>query len=223
MSAGNSCAEAEAVLAFWFADSTQDGQALEAAIRRWFHTDTAFDQQIHQRFGHLVAAALDGGLREWEETPRARLALVLLLDQFTRNCFRGSARAYAGDARAQSLVREGIARGFDMELAPIERGFFNLPLEHAEDAELQALSVERSRRNLDGLPRGALRHHLESFLEAAVEHAEVIARFGRYPHRNKPLGRPSTPAELAYLDDGGKSWGQTASAQANPDAAERSG
>ena len=134
--------------------------------------------------------------------------MVLLLDQFTRNCFRGSDRAFSGDARAQALVRDGLARGFDQELAPVERAFFNLPLEHAEDAGLQSLSVERARRNLDGIPRGALRHHMERFLTAAIEHAEVITRFGRYPHRNQPLGRTSTPEERAYLADGGKSWGQ---------------
>ena len=196
------------VLDFWFGDCTEDPRRIESRIHLWFRTDPATDEAIRERFGPRIEQALAGGLDRWAEEPRGRLALVLLLDQFTRNVFRRSARAFAGDARALALAREGFARGDDEVLHPIERAFLGLPLEHAEDVAVQALSVERARLNLEAAPRGPLRHHLGEFLKAAEEHAATVRRFGRYPHRNAVLGRESTPQEAAWLADGGKGWGQ---------------
>ena len=196
------------VLEFWFGDCVAEPRLIDARIRLWFRSDAGIDAEIARRFGERVDAALADGLGAWAEEPHGRLALVLLLDQFTRNVFRGSARAFAGDERALALAREGIARGHDQALAPIERAFLGLPLEHAEDVAVQALSVERARLVLECLPRGPLRHHLGEFLKAAEEHAETVRRFGRYPHRNRVLGRASTPEEIAWLDENGRRWGQ---------------
>ena len=196
------------LLDFWFGDSVRDQRSLEARVRIWFRSEPEFDREIERRFGHLVEQALTGELANWEDDPHGRLALVLLLDQFTRNIHRGTARAFAGDARALGLVRDAIAAGDREHLAPIERAFLGLPLEHAEDLDVQTLSVAQARGNLEGVASGALRHHLERFLQAAEEHAETVRRFGRYPHRNKALGRESTAEESAWLAEGGKGWGQ---------------
>ena len=196
------------VLDFWFADSVREPRALAGRARVWFRSDAEMDRDIQRRFGDLVEQALAGGLGEWSEDIRGRLALVLLLGQFTRNIFRGSARAFAGDPRALALAREAIEQGQDEALAPVERAFLYMPLEHAEDLDVQTLSVERALHNLDGVASGALRHQLQQFLKAAREHAETIRQFGRYPHRNRVLGRENTAEEAAWLATGNKGWGQ---------------
>lgn len=198
----------QGILEFWFGDCLDDTRRIEARIGFWFRTDVETDKSIRERFGQHIEQALAGELDHWAGDPHGRLALVLLLDQFTRNVFRGSARAFAGDERALALAREGIARGHDQALAPIERAFLGLPLEHAEDVSVQALSVAQARMNHESAPQGPLRHHLGEFLKAAEEHAATVHRFGRYPHRNRALGRDSTNEEAAWLEQGGKGWGQ---------------
>lgn len=186
------------ILAFWFPDDDND----EAAVRRWFTRDEAFDEAIRTRFGTWVERALAGELEEWSATPRGRLAQILLLDQFTRNLFRGSPRTFAGDARARALTLDGIDRGDDVALPPAQRVFFYLPLEHAEDPALQERSVALFEQLAHEAPQ-AERARYDNFADYARGHRDAIARFGRFPHRNAVLGRATTPDEQAYLDAGG--------------------
>jgi uncharacterized protein (DUF924 family) len=137
-----------------------------------------------------VEAARRGALDHWAASPRGRLALIILLDQFPRQCFRGTPEAYASDAKAQALAAEGVAARVDEQLTFAERQFFYMPLMHAEDRDLQALSLERF---------DALHEDAEAVLGFATGHRRVVYRFGRFPHRNRVLGRPSSPEEEAFL------------------------
>jgi uncharacterized protein (DUF924 family) len=182
------------VLDVWFADEN---------TVRWFLRDPEFDQVIGERFGATLEAAAAGKLDDWAATPRGWLALLIVLDQFSRNIYRGDARAFAQDAKVQALTLAGLERRDDETLAPLERVFAYLPLEHAEDLALQWRSVTLFRAlALQATPTS--RGQYENFVEYARRHCEVITRYGRFPHRNAALGRPSTPDELAYLaEDGG--------------------
>jgi uncharacterized protein (DUF924 family) len=193
------------VLDFWFEGVDGSGPAPKAAFARWFGKSEDTDREIAARFGKRVDQALRGELDRWIETPRGRLALVILLDQFTRNLFRGTARAFSGDVRALALCREGIARGDDDALDHHQRVFLYLPLEHAEDAGAQADSVRVFEALAAAVP-STLRGEFEGYLDYARRHAEVIERFGRFPHRNRALGRPSSEQELAFLSQPGSSF-----------------
>ena len=181
------------VLDFWF------GTPRGRARREWFVKDAAFDEEIRRRFGALHEAASRRALEAWRESRDGMLALVILLDQFSRNLYRGQARAYAQDAHALECVRQALARGDDRQLAPAERQFLYLPLEHSEDLDVQDEALERM-RSLDYFDemRGAL--------EWARRHREIIARFGRFPHRNAALGRASTPDEVEFLKEPGSGF-----------------
>jgi uncharacterized protein (DUF924 family) len=181
------------VLDFWFG-------ADDVARDAWFRKDAGFDALIRERFGALVEQALAGGLAGWEATAHDALALLLLLDQFTRNIFRGTPRAFAGDARALAMARAMVARGDDAALPPLRRVFVYLPFEHAEEAQAQQASL----RLFGAL--AAAHPALASFDDYAHRHAEVIERFGRFPHRNAILGRASTLEELAYLSQPGSGF-----------------
>lgn len=177
--------------AFWFGAAVPDP--------RWFRKDPAFDAEIRTRYGAAIEAALEGAYEAWSATPRGALARILLLDQFTRNVFRGTPRAFAGDPLALDVAGRAVDAGFDRELGPNERWFLYLPFEHAEDAAAQDRSL--------GLFGALARETGERGpLEWAEKHAAVIRRFGRYPHRNAILGRASTPEELAYLDEPGSGF-----------------
>ena len=191
--------EATAVHDFWFGPLDADGFCVEDRHRLWFKADAATDAAIRDRFGLLIEQALAGELDDWT-APRERLTLIVLLDQFTRNIFRGTARAFEGDARALALARSAVESGHDRRLAPIERTFAYLPFEHAEDPVAQERCVALFRGLIEELPE-RLRPRVESSLDYALRHREIIARFGRFPHRNRVLGRASTPAEIAYLED----------------------
>jgi uncharacterized protein (DUF924 family) len=181
---------AQDVLDFWFGapGSPERGRTRDV----WFRKDAAFDDAIRARFGAAVATAIAGGCTHWDANAEGTLAHVLLLDQFTRNAFRDTPRAFAGDAQALAVADGAIARGFDRALDPFGRWFLYLPFEHAEDADMQrrslALFGELAHETGDPVP-----------LEWAQKHADVIFRFGRYPHRNAILGRASTPEEEAFL------------------------
>lgn len=177
----------EEVLAFWFAPGRE---------AQWFKRDGAFDAEVRDRLGPLSEQALDGALDHWAGTARGALALVILLDQVPRNLFRGRARAFAGDARALALAKQAIERGFDRDLAASQRLFLYMPLEHCESMEEQELCVALTAA-LDGNP---------DWLDYAVRHRDIIARFGRFPHRNAVLGRRSTPEEEAFLKQPGSSF-----------------
>jgi uncharacterized protein (DUF924 family) len=181
------------VLDFWFG-------VTDAARDEWFRKDDAFDASIRERFGASVEQALAGGLAGWEHTAHDALAVLLLLDQFTRNIFRGTPRAFAGDARALALARAMVARGDDVALPPLRRVFVYLPFEHAEAAHAQRESL----RLFGAL--AAAHPSLATFDDYARRHAVVIERFGRFPHRNAILGRPSTPEEIAYLRQPGSGF-----------------
>jgi uncharacterized protein (DUF924 family) len=170
------------VIDFWFRELTP---------RQWF-TDggPTLDERVRTRFGALVDAARQGDLEHWAQSPRGRLALIILLDQFPRHVFRGTREAYASDAKAQALAAEGIEASMDEDLTLSERQFFYMPLMHAEDRDLQALSLERF---------DALRDATQAVLGFACGHRRIVYRFGRFPHRNKVLGRASSPEEEAFL------------------------
>ncbi|WP_201316057.1 DUF924 family protein [Dyella sp. EPa41] len=179
----------EDVLEFWFDP---------AAEVHWFDRDDAFDAHVRERFGAALDAAVRGELDGWEATPEGWLALLIVLDQFSRNIYRDDARAWSHDAKAQALALAGVARGDDQRLAPLRRLFAYLPLEHAEDLSLQRHCVQLFERLVEPLSAGQ-RAQFENFLDYARRHHDVIERFGRFPHRNAVLGRPSTDAEQAYL------------------------
>lgn len=179
----------EEILEFWFG---RPGTAEHGSSRSsWFRKDPAFDAEIWARFGVAIETALAGGFADWG-SPRGALARILLLDQFTRNCFRDTPRAFAGDAPALAAAEDVVARGDDLALAPLERWFVYLPFVHAESphAQEQSLTLFRRLRDETGLAEP---------LPWAERHAAVVRLFGRFPHRNAILDRASTPEEVAFL------------------------
>jgi len=182
-----------AVLEFWF------GSPPGPSRTEWFRKDAAFDARIRERFGALHAAASRRELDSWRAQPESMLALVVVLDQFSRNLFRGDPRAFAQDAYARECAREALARGDDRSLLPVQRQFLYLPLEHSEDLADQERSVELMR---------ALEPFEETrgLTEWAEKHRVIIARFGRFPHRNAALGRASTAEEIAFLAQPGSGF-----------------
>lgn len=182
-SSGDSAlATVDDVLSFW----------REAGPDRWYKKDETFDAQIRERFLNTYRAAAAGSLRTWADTAEGALALVIVLDQFPRNLFRGSAEAYATDPLARRIADAAIAKGFDKAIAGDERQFFYMPLMHSESLADQERCV--------ALIRAA---KLDSNISYAEQHADIIRRFGRFPHRNAILGRATTAAEQAFLDAGG--------------------
>ena len=188
----------EAVLEFWLGESNDLGLPRPETRRRWFEGGARFDAEVRDRFGPTLEAALRGDLDAWCETPRGRLALVIVLDQMTRNAFRGSSRAFAGDARARELVRTALEAGGDASLTPAERYFLYMPLMHAEDPRLQEESVARFRAlaEADPEPGGGM---LSGGVRWAEGHRREIERFGRFPGRNAALGRENTAEERSFL------------------------
>ncbi len=172
----------EEVLAFWRA----------AGPKRWFAVDSAFDAQIRERFLATHEAAAAGRLSAWEDAAESALALLIALDQFPRNMFRGAARAFSTDALALAAARRAIGRGFDLETPMPERNFFYLPFEHSENLADQERCVALTEATGDA-----------EAVKWAKVHLDVIRRFGRFPHRNAALGRVSTPEEIAFLESGG--------------------
>lgn len=166
----------------------------------WFEKSDAFDAQIRRRFGALHQQAVDGELDSWALEPESWLALLIVLDQFSRNLHRDDALAYAADAKVRSIVLPGLARDDDKRLSTLQRVFVYLPLEHAEDLALQNRSVDLFTQLSEAASPGDRPTYL-NFLDYARRHRDVIARFGRFPHRNQVMGRVSTAAELAYLSE----------------------
>lgn len=191
-------AQAQDVLDFWFLppDNLDYGQSRV----EWFRKDEAFDAHIRARFGALIDAAIEGGLRAWEATPHGALARLIVLDQLTRNVYRGTPRAFAGDAQALALAVALTQAGQDRLLPPMLRAFAYLPFEHAEDLAMQARAVELFQLLSQAQPG------FDGMLDYAQRHQEVIARYGRFPHRNAILGRPSTPEEVEFLRQPGSSF-----------------
>jgi uncharacterized protein (DUF924 family) len=188
-------AAASEVLDFWF--GVPGAPAHGRARAEWFRKSDVFDAEIAQRFGGLIEQALRGELRDWDAPPEGALARILLLDQFTRNVFRDSPRAFAGDALALAAARAMVASGQDHALLPVQRAFVYLPFEHAEDPGLQDEAVRLFGQLAAAAPE------LDGMLDYAQRHRAVIARFGRFPHRNALLGRASTEEESAFLREPG--------------------
>ena len=189
------------VLDFWLADGLTEGWPTTDLNKRWFLGGKALDAEIDSRFGAAVRQAMAGGLQSWEADLLPRLALIILLDQFTRNVLRGSGEAFAGDARAQQLVQRTLAAGDDVRLPWVGRVFLYMPLEHAEDLALQQQCVACFTRLLDEAP-AALKKPLQGNLDFAKQHHDIIKRFGRFPHRNAAMGRTSTAEEETFLIEG---------------------
>jgi uncharacterized protein (DUF924 family) len=187
--------ELPARLALWF------GQGLERQQRR------AQDAHLAARFGTSIEQAARGELAQWADSPRRRLSLILLLDQFPRSVYRGTRRAFAADEQALGLALSGIQSGGDAALDVVERIFFYMPLQHAESLDAQLESQMVYQRLFEEGP-APLRPLFVAALEAAREHHALIARFGRFPHRNRALGRASTEEERAYLTSTGEQFGQ---------------
>ncbi len=177
-------------------------------MKRCFKTDTQFDAAIRQRFEPTMDAAAASSLEDWAGAPRGRLALILLLDQFPRNVYRGTAAAFAHDPKALDLSVSGIVAGLDRHLEPLERLFFYMPLQHAESIREQELSVAQFEELAQSVEAGLLTDTLAHSADHARQHRDIIAEFGRFPHRNALLGRSSTDAEIRYLELGGATFGQ---------------
>ena len=199
--------DAEEILGFWFGDARASPAKAEARMSLWFEANPATDALIHERFGVAVDAAGRGELAAWTAAARPALALVVLLDQFPRNIWRGTPRAFAHDERALAVARQVLAVGFLRELAPIEQPFLILPFQHSESLQAQRESVRLCREIMTMAPV-EWRTTLATFAPYADQHLELIERFGRFPHRNAVLGRASTEDEEAYLAAGGETFGQ---------------
>ena len=189
------------VLHYWLGDNPQADWPEPHRGDLWFRGGPEVDAHIRAQFGPLVDEAMAGGLRDWETDPLARLALILLLDQFSRNVYRGQARAFAGDARAQALTQRTLDAGEDEALPRAGRLFVYMPLMHAETLAQQDACVACFERLHAGAPDGT-RDILAENLRYAVLHRDIVARFGRFPHRNAVLGRLDTAEEARFLIDG---------------------
>ena len=190
--------DALAVMDFWFGRYGDRGR--DSPRRQWFEKSDAFDEQIRDRFGMLIPRAIAGDLQVWATKPEGAVAQILVLDQFTRNVYRGSAQAFAGDARALAAARALVDSGVDRTLPGVQRQFVYLPFEHAEDIGAQSDAL----RLFAQLERDA--PEVGELLVWAQRHHEIIARFGRFPHRNAALGRTSTPDEIEFLKQPGSSF-----------------
>lgn len=190
------------VLEFWFGDALHSPEAAGARCALWFARDDAFDREVRERFAALPRRAALGAFEAWRDAPESTVALLLVLDQFPRNLHRDDRRAFAFDAQAREVALAALDVGFDGLLHPLEASFLYLPLEHAEDLDLQNLCVERFEALVSRAPDG-LQQRFEEFACYARRHRDVIERFGRFPHRNDVLHRDGTPGERAYLASGG--------------------
>jgi uncharacterized protein (DUF924 family) len=197
----------EPILRFWFGPDPADPAAVREKQPLWFTASDATDQEIRRLFYQPWRSAARGELDGWRDGPRGGLALVILLDQFSRNLGRGSAEAFAHDVRALAIANALIESGRDRTLTPAERSFLYLPFEHSEDIEVQRRGLEHFEALVaEGGPDWAWL--TEDALHWARMHLEIIERFGRFPHRNQVLGRQPTEAEERYLAEGGLHFGQ---------------
>lgn len=202
--------EARKVREFWFGKLPLSPFDLDKRMRAWFggmppDQRQKWDDSIRDQFEPLVQQALAGELDAWGDGPRRRMSLILLLDQFPRNIYRNTSRQFAGDERAAGLALSGMNSGADAALDPIERIFFYMPLQHSEARDVQDESVAAYKRLLLEAPEN-LKATFESVLDFAQRHRNVIQRFGRFPHRNRTLGRLSTAEEAAYMKEGGEDF-----------------
>ncbi len=200
-------ARIDAILAFWFKEQELTAPQIDRRMDIWFGEDPVFDAEIKETFSGDIELASEGKLDHWAADPRGRLALILLIDQFRRNVFRNTSDAFSKDKLALKLCVEGAMEKKDKGLTPIQKVFFYMPLQHAESAKVQAKAVELYYR----LAESVSPTYQETFLvcaQFAELHKDVIDQFGRFPHRNKLLGRENTPEEDEYLAGDSPDFGQ---------------
>jgi uncharacterized protein (DUF924 family) len=193
------------VLWFWLGDVDGDGLAEQALTQRWWRKDPDFDHEVAAKFEPTWQAIMAGDREAWLETPHSTLAYVIVLDQFSRNMFRNTPRAFEGDPTALRVAADGVKRGIDRALHGHERVFFYMPFEHSEDLAVQERGVELFTAMRDQ-SEGRVREAVAENVDYAKRHRDVIARWGRFPHRNRILGRPSTPEEIEFLKQPGSSF-----------------
>ncbi|MEL7297647.1 MAG: DUF924 family protein [Pseudomonadota bacterium] len=189
------------VLDLWFKERDKDTPGLDGRMSFWFGDDPEIDIQIRHRFGGLIKQAANGELEHWAKTPLGRLALILVLDQFRRNVYRGKPEAFSHDKVALKLCVEGAIAKHDAQLSVIQQMFFFMPMQHMESRKVQAKSVAVF-RNLVKKASAVEKETLETCADFAELHHDIVEQFGRFPHRNAILGRDSTETEKAFLSDG---------------------
>lgn len=190
--------EIEDVLSYWIGDPPQTAEAVEERRKFWFEGSEAIDREVSRRFEHVLVRARAGELDGWKATPRGTLALLIVLDQFSRNLRRGTPDAFSHDPVALEIARDGYDRGMFDSFDIFQRMFTALPFRHAEDVDSQKRCVDLAVKDALVAPPHAMDYVIYS-VDWARKHLDVIVRFGRFPHRNPALGRTSTPAEQEYL------------------------
>lgn len=198
----------EAIIEFWLGDASSSAEELKRRSRVWFSADPKLDQEIELRFGTLLGNEAAEVYDSWQATPRGRLALIILFDQFPRNIHRGTADAYAYDEKALDLSQTGIDAGMDQSLEPLERMFFYMPLQHAESIKVQDKSVELFTRLAEAVSP-TLQETFLTIAQFAELHRDIIEQYGRFPHRNAVLGRENTAEEDEYLAGDAPDFGQS--------------
>lgn len=194
------------ILSFWFGVGPHTGAEAARLFKIWFGVDPVYDAVIRDRFGAIIERAAAGEFDDWARTARGALALIIMLDQFPRNIYRGQARAFATDDRALSITTRGIAHGLDVGLALVERVFFYVPFEHAEDLAAQDRCVSLY-QTLDTLAPADYKEITRVCVAQSRQHRDVIRRFARFPNRNEILGRTSSAVERAWTGSHA-GWGQ---------------
>ncbi|MDA7725573.1 DUF924 domain-containing protein [Pseudomonadales bacterium] len=194
------------VMSYWIGEAADDAMIAASKSKRWFMSSPAADDAIRRQFGELLLAAEQGQLTAWKGSVHGCLALIILLDQFSRNLYRGQARAFANDAAALAISRQVVDAEQHKSLKPVEQVFLYMPFEHAESSAFQKQSVKLF-HVLRSEADPKWHSQIQSFLEHATEHQKIINRFGRFPHRNAALGRPNTKEELTFLKKA-KTFGQ---------------
>ena len=198
----------DAIIEFWFREQELTAPQIDQRMNVWFGSDEVFDHECKKEFSDDVDRATEGKLDHWAHEPRGRLALILLLDQFRRNIYRGTAEAFAEDKAALKLCVEGAMAKKDKGLTPVQRAFFYMPLQHTESAKVQSKSVELFTKLAEAVSP-TFRETFETMTQFAELHRDIIDQFGRFPHRNRLLNRENTPEENEYLSTDGPDFGQS--------------
>ena len=193
------------LLEFWFGNKESDAEVIEEKSSLWWDKNEKTDAYISKHYSDLLSRSVRGELNDWVNEPRGHLALIILMDQFSRNIYRDTARSFSQDEPALALAVRGTESGVDKKLRAVERVFFYLPFEHSEAVEMQENSVRLYQTLLDGVADRD-KEKFADYLDYAVKHADIVRRFKRFPHRNKLLGRKSTPEEIEFLKQPGSSF-----------------
>jgi uncharacterized protein (DUF924 family) len=195
----------DSIIAFWFGNEIDDARIAAQKAKLWWSKNADTDLAIATRFEADVIAAADGDYDAWTSTPSGMLALILLTDQFPRNIYRGRSRSFAFDGLALHWALQGLEQGFDLQLQPIQRVFFYLPLEHSESVANQDRSLDLYQQLLNDVPEQQ-KDTFTGFRNFAIRHRDIVVQFGRFPHRNAILDRVSTDEEIAFLQTAGSSF-----------------